>query len=427
MILKSDKWILLIVFLLIVIGALAIFSSTSVIPPDVVKRYSERGIAPCQFNYLKRHLFAVLVGIIAMFAASIVKLDHLRKMAVPLLVLSFCCLLLVFTELGVRGGGATRWLQIFSFTFQPSEIAMLSMVTFLAWYMSIPSYKRDKFVSFAIPIGVMVAFQVIFLKQPAFGTAMGLGIVTMAMLFLSGIRLRYFFLLAIIAIPIVAKLLLEPRKWARVASFLDPWEDPLGRGFQIIQSFIALGSGGLTGVGLGEGRQKLSFLPEVHTDFIFSLIGEEVGFIGAAFVVFLFFMLFIRGVAISKKTVEPFSYYLCFGISMMVALQAITNFAVATGMVPTTGQTLPFISYGGTSLVVSMTSIGLLLNISRNIGQENISSKFVSRNSGVTINESLGSQKIADNMRRTPQYPQWYKGYGYKMYNIDRRESSHSK
>ncbi|MCL0038311.1 FtsW/RodA/SpoVE family cell cycle protein, partial [Thermodesulfovibrionales bacterium] len=197
--------------------------------------------------------------------------------------------------------------------------------------------------------------------------------------------------------------------------------------FQIIQSFIALGSGGLTGVGLGEGRQKLSFLPEVHTDFIFSLIGEEVGFIGAAFVVFLFFMLFIRGVAISKKTVEPFSYYLCLGISMMVALQAITNLAVATGMVPTTGQTLPFISYGGTSLVVSMTSIGLLLNISRNIGQENISSKFVSRNSGVTINESLGSQKIADNMRRTPQYPQWYKGYGYKMYNIDRGESSHSK
>jgi cell division protein FtsW len=211
----------------------------------------------------------------------------------------------------------------------------------------------------------MAAFQIVFLKQPDFGATMSLAVLTVAMLFLSGIRLRYLFSLGLVAIPVLIKLISEPYRWKRVVAFLDPWKDPQGSGFQLTQSFIAFGSGGLQGVGLGESKQKLSFLPEVHTDFIFSLIGEELGFIGAAVVVTLFFCLFIRGFMIARKVEEPFAYYLASGISLMIAIQSVFNFAVVTGLVPTKGLPLPFISYGGSSLVVSMVAAGLLLNVSR--------------------------------------------------------------
>ncbi len=239
------------------------------------------------------------------------------------------------------------------------------MVLFLSGYMSMSRYSKEKFTSFLIPIVIMGVFQVIFLKQPDFGAAMSLGLLTISMLFLSGIKLRYLFSLGLLVIPVLTKLIMEPYRWKRVVAFLDPWKDPQGSGFQLVQSFIALGSGGLTGVGLGEGKQKLFFLPEVHTDFIFSLIGEEVGFIGASVVAVLFFIFFLKGISIARKAAEPFHYYLAYGLSMMIALQAIFNFAVVTGMLPTKGLPLPFISYGGSSLIINMTAVGLLLNISR--------------------------------------------------------------
>src|SRR5208282_6453725 len=246
------------------------------------------------------------------------------------------------------------------------ELVKLCMVLFLSYYISMEQYSKEKFTSFLVPIFIMAAFQAIFLKQPDFGAAMSLGLLTISMLFLSGIKLRYIFSLGILVIPVVAKLISEPYRWKRVAVFLDPWKDPQGSGFQLVQSFIALGSGGLTGVGLGEGKQKLFFLPEVHTDFIFSMIGEEVGFIGAAIVTVLFFVLFLKGISIARKAADPFHYYLAYGLSMMIAIQAIFNFAVVTGMLPTKGLPLPFISYGGSSLITNMMAVGLLLNVSRN-------------------------------------------------------------
>jgi len=227
-------------------------------------------------------------------------------------------------------------------------------------------YSKEKFTSFLVPILIMAAFQAVFLKQPDFGAAMSLGLLTISMLFLSGIKLRYIFSMGILVLPVVIKLISEPYRWKRVAAFLDPWKDPQGSGFQLVQSFIALGSGGLTGVGLGEGKQKLFFLPEVHTDFIFSMIGEELGFIGAALVAFLFFIFFLKGISIARKTSDPFHYYLAYGLSIMIAIQAIFNFAVVTGMLPTKGLPLPFISYGGSSLITNMMAVGLLLNVSRN-------------------------------------------------------------
>ncbi len=361
-----DRWLLFVVVLLILVGLTAVYSSTSVISPDLIEKYHKKGVTLSQFGFIKKQLLTMGLGLIAMFMAFKMPLSLVRKMAVPLLVISLVCLLMVFTKFGITAGGARRWIRIWPSTFQPSELVKLCVVLFLSYYMSRAQYSKEKFGSFLVPILIMGAFQVVFLKQPDFGAAMSLGLLTMSMLFLSGIRLRYLFSLGILVIPVVAKLMLEPYRWKRVAAFLDPWKDPQGGGFQLVQSFIALGSGGLTGVGLGEGKQKLFFLPEVHTDFIFSMIGEELGFIGAALVALLFFIFFLKGISIARKAAEPFQYYLAYGLSIMIAIQAIFNFAVVTGMLPTKGLPLPFISYGGSSLFTNMTAVGLLLNVSRN-------------------------------------------------------------
>ncbi|MGD0282765.1 MAG: putative peptidoglycan glycosyltransferase FtsW, partial [Dissulfurispiraceae bacterium] len=273
-------------------------------------------------------------------------------------------------------------------------------------------YSKEKFTSFLIPIIIMGVFQVFFLKQPDFGAAMSLGLLTISMLFLSGIKLRYLFSLGLLVIPVLAKLIMEPYRWKRVVAFLDPWKDPQGSGFQLVQSFIALGSGGLTGVGLGEGKQKLFFLPEVHTDFIFSLIGEEVGFIGASVVAVLFFIFFLKGISIARKAAEPFHFYLAYGLSMMIALQAIFNFAVVTGMLPTKGLPLPFISYGGSSLIINMTAVGLLLNISRN---------YRSLPNPVNPDPAAAPQRsrkqIVSKSGPVSGRSYWQRGYGYNWNN----------
>ncbi|MCE5312453.1 MAG: putative lipid II flippase FtsW [Nitrospiraceae bacterium] len=362
---RHDKWIVVLLILLIIIGLTAVYSSTSVLSPDLVDKYKKKGVELTQFFYLKRQLFTLMLGIIAMLVAYRLPADLLKKLSIPMLAVSMVCLLLVFTPLGVSAGGARRWLRLWPSVFQPSELVKLSMVIFMSWYLCAASYNKEKFSSFIMPIGVMGVFQIVFLKQPDFGAVMSLGIITLFMLLLSGTRLRYVFSLGLIAVPVLIKLVSEPYRWKRVVSFLDPWKDAQGSGFQLVQSFIALGSGGATGVGLGESKQKLAFLPEVHTDFIFSLIGEELGFIGASVVVLLFLLLFLRGMRVANRASDNFSYYLAFGISVMIAVQAIINFSVVTGMVPTKGLPLPFVSYGGSSLIINMTAIGILLNVSR--------------------------------------------------------------
>jgi cell division protein FtsW len=404
-----DRWILFVVFLLILTGLTAVYSSTSVISPDVVEKYQKRGVEISQFGFIRKQLFTVLLGLIAMFVAYKIRLSHLKKAAVPLLLVSLACLLLVFTKFGVSGGGARRWIRIWPSTFQPSELVKLCMVVFLAWFMSMQTYRQDKFKYFIIPVCVMGLFQAVFLKQPDFGAAVSLGILTMAMLFLSGIKLRYIFSLGILAVPVVIKLISEPYRWKRIAAFLDPWKDAQGSGFQLVQSFIALGSGGIKGVGLGEGKQKLAFLPEIHTDFIFAIIGEEMGFIGAVFVVLLFFILFLRGISIAKRTHDPFAYYLCYGISMMIAIQAVVNIAVVTGMLPTKGLPLPFISYGGSSLIVSMTAIGLLLNVSKTRDAEAATHGFDRKADIKCENQPVCRVSYRQSER-------WKRGYGYSRY-----------
>jgi len=355
-----DKVLLFIMLAMLAFGALMIYSSTSVITPLLAKKKIT------EFYYFKRHMFTMVLGTFAMLIAYRLKPSLLKKMSVPLLVFSFFLLLLVFVpNIGVTAGGARRWIRLWPTTFQPSELVKLAMVIFLAKYMSAADYSPESFRSFAKPLMVMAVFQVVFLKQPDFGATMSLGLLTFGMLFISGMKLRYLGSVLVLAIPVIIKLVMEPYRLRRITSFIDPWKDPQGSGFQLIQSFISIGSGGLTGLGLGESKQKLAFLPASHTDFIFCLVGEELGLIGAALVIALFLMLFLRGIAVANRSGDSFNYYLAYGLTMMISVQALINFAVVTGMVPTKGLPLPFMSYGGSALLVNMAVVGLLLRISK--------------------------------------------------------------
>lgn len=355
-----DKVLLLIMLLLLAFGSLMIYSSTSVITPLLAKKNIT------EFYYFKRHILTMVLGSLVLLFTYSLKPAVLKRFSLPLLVFSFVLLCAVFLpHIGVTAGGARRWIRLWPTTFQPSELVKLAMVIFLARYMSSPGYNTESFGSFAKPILIMAVFQLVFLKQPDFGSTMSLAFLTFTMLFISGMRLRYIASVLILALPVVFKLVMEPYRLRRITSFLDPWKDPLGSGFQLVQSFISLGSGGIAGLGLGESKQKLSFLPASHTDFIFCLVGEELGLIGASVLIALFIFLFIKGISIASRSNDKFVCYLAYGLTLMISLQALINFAVVTGLVPTKGLPLPFMSYGGSALLVNMAAVGLLLRISK--------------------------------------------------------------
>jgi len=365
-----DKVLLVIMVVLVLFGALMIYSSTSVVTPLLA--LTKKNIT--EFYYFKRHLFTMIVGAFVMLIAYRMKPSFLEKAAVPLLVFSFVLLALVFVPyIGMSGGGARRWIRLWPTTFQPSELVKLAMVVFLAKYLSRPEYDPERLPSFVKPLVVMAVFQAVFMKQPDFGSTMSLAFLTFALLFISGMRLRYMAFVVVLALPAIYKLvMMVPYRRARFTAFLNPWKDPQGSGFQLVQSFISLGSGGISGLGLGGSKQKLSFLPAGHTDFIFCLVGEELGLIGAAFLITLFLFLFLRGISIAQRTDNKFVYYLAYGLTLMISLQALINFAVVTGLVPTKGLPLPFISYGGSALLVNMAAVGILLRISKGDSEQSV-------------------------------------------------------
>ncbi len=397
---SCDRVLLIATLVLVGLGALMVFSSTSVITPVLARKNVT------EFHYFKRHLFTILIGVCILFLTTYKgRPGSVKKSAIPLLVFSFALLVLVFVPgIGVTAGGATRWLRLWPSTFQPSELVKLSMVIFLAFHLSSPAYRTDRFASFLKPIVVMVVFQAVILLQPDFGAAMSLAFLTFAMLFVSGIRLRYLASLGVIALPAIALLVMEPYRFRRLTCFLDPWKDPQGCGFQLVQSFIALGSGGLTGVGIGNSKQKLAYLPESHTDFIFSIIGEEIGFFGALGTVALFLLIFIRGIQIANRAKDPFVSYLATGLTLMISLQGLINFAVAVGLVPTKGLPLPFISYGGSSLLVNMAAVGMLLAISRSgeAGHERGERRILARKS---FGRNLAGRITGERFPAAPRYP----------------------
>jgi cell division protein FtsW len=285
----------------------------------------------------------------------------------PLLAVSFALLILLFVP-GVteKIGGASRWIRLPWFSFQPSELAKFSLAVFMAYSMAKKRTEMDSFSRGFIPnLLVAGAFLILIVLEPDLGTAVILGFWVMILLFVGGVRLLHLFSLLLLAAPVVFWLVSHAdyrlkRWWA----FLNPWEDPQGIGFQIIHSFLAFGSGGIFGVGLGNSKQKLFYLPEPHTDFIFSITAEELGLLGVLFVIVLFGILIARGIKVALEADDLYKTYLAFGLTTMIGLQVLVNMGVVMGLLPTKGLTLPLISYGGSSLVINLLSVGVLLNIS---------------------------------------------------------------
>ena len=308
--------------------------------------------------------------------ASSIDPDFLRRHSRLLMGSSILLLTAVFLPfLGHSAGGARRWIQLPFITFQPVEYAKLTMCIYLADYLS---RKRQPITSGSIsaflPPGVILFFVfILVIAQPDLGSCIFLFLLMGILFFLSGIRLRYIFLATMGVLAAVIFLVWRaPYRMSRITAYLDPWKDPRGSGFQIIQSFLAFGLGGIKGVGLGKSTQKLFYLPQSHTDFIFSIIGEELGLLGALTIVALFAAFFFFGNRLAQKCREPFFRLLAFALVIFITLQALINLLVAVGLVPTKGLPLPFVSYGGTALIFHMTSVGILVAIDRRTNRPSI-------------------------------------------------------
>lgn len=382
------------------IGLMMIYSSSSIVALDKFGN---------SFHYVRNHLFTIFASLTAMYIASKIKYTLFRNNILIFLILlcSLGLLCLVFVPgLGVSAGGARRWIQLWPSTFQPSEVAKIGLILFLALYIS-KNLKRMKSFLFGIviPLWVMGAFQAVLLMQPDFGSAMTMGFITVSMLYLGGMRIVHLAGLFVMIIPVIVMLLITtPYRMKRITAFLDPWQDPMGSGYQLIQSFIAIGNGGTTGLGPGGSIQKLYFLPESHTDFIFSIIGEEFGLVGASFVLFLFVWVIVQGVKIAMSKKDPFAYYLAMGVTIMIGIQSLVNFCVTTGLMPTKGLPLPFVSYGGSAQLANMIAIGMLINIANmdepHLKGEETPKAYVQKNRLESLSKVQGTKMRKQNYKR---------------------------
>jgi cell division protein FtsW len=358
---KIDAILLIVVLALVSFGIVMVYSTTAILAGD---RFGD------PYFFLKRQAFYAIIGFLMMIGMMFVPHEMLKRFAYPILIVSILSLIAVLIPgIGHRAGGSMRWLRISSLSFQPSEFVKLGLIIFLSYFLT---KKEEKIRSFSfgflptlILSGLVIA---LVLKEPDFGAALFLTTMVFLFLFVSGARVVYIAASFLLALPVAYYLLTNVAyRYRRLMSFIRPWDDPSGTSFQIIQSFLSFGSGGLFGLGLGEGRQKLFFLPAPHTDFIFSVIGEELGLVGAMVLVLLFFILTLRGIAIANAMEDRFGALLALGVTLMISLQAVINMGVVLGLLPTKGLTLPFISYGGTSLITNLVGVGILLRLSTRV------------------------------------------------------------
>ncbi|MDN5361214.1 MAG: cell division protein FtsW [Moorella sp. (in: firmicutes)] len=355
-----DFWLFLAVMLLLGMGVIMIFSASA-----LTSSYNY-GDA---LYFLKRQLVWALLGLTGLFLALQFDYSRLKPLAAPFLGLALVLLVLVLV-IGIASRGSARWLGVGSLAFQPSETIKLAMIIFLAASLADNRRYLGNLVRGLGPyLALLAVVCLLILAQPDLGTAVAVAGTTFLMLAAAGADKRHLAFLAVLGVGAVAlAIIIAPYRMARFTAFIDPWADAQGNGYQTIQSLLAIGSGGLFGTGLGQGHQKLYYVPENHTDFIFAILSEELGFIGAALVIILFLLLVWRGFQVAFKAPDTFSSLLAAGITTMLALQAIINMGVVTGLMPVTGITLPLVSYGGSSLVFSLLGIGILLNISRYAG-----------------------------------------------------------
>ncbi|MFH1791517.1 MAG: putative lipid II flippase FtsW [Candidatus Omnitrophota bacterium] len=351
--------IICITFILLMLGLITVYSSSAI--------YASESLGDSMF-FLKRHLLFLGIGFAVSLAALACSMDFLREHSRVIMYATLGLLVLVFVPgFGKMAGGARRWIDFWMFNVQPSEMAKITLVLYLADYISRRESRMENLLyGYAPPLFVIGLTMGLVILQPDLGTAVSIGFIGLFMLFIGGARVRHIVTTVLLSVPVVYYLISSSSyRKRRILAFIDPWLDERGTGFQIVQSFIALGSGGFLGVGLGQSRQKLFFLPASHTDFVFSIIGEELGFLGTVCVLVLFFALIWQGARAAFKIEDTFRKMFIFGIVFTIAFEVIINVGVATGVLPTKGLPLPFISYGGTSLVVHMAAISLILNVMR--------------------------------------------------------------
>ena len=357
---KLDEYDLVIMLMAIALtcfGVVMVYSASSVM---AAKRFHDG------FFFLKRQGLFALLGFGIMLLVMRVDYHTWKRVAVPglLLCLVLLCLVLI-PGIGGKAGGSSRWIKLPGFNLQPSEMAKLALIMYMAYSLEKKQDKVKSLTAGFIPYMIVLMFLIGFLVlQPDLGGALTLAFVAMVMLFAAGTRLVYIFSMLLLALPFLMYKLSTGYHRGRMEAFLNPWSDPEGKGFQIIQSWLALGTGGVFGQGLGEGKQKLFYLPEAHTDFILSVVGEELGFLGVMVIIGMFFLLVQRAMRIAVAAPDTFGRFLALGIAVLFGIEATVNMGVVTGLLPTKGLALPFISYGGSSLLISLFAVGILLNIS---------------------------------------------------------------
>jgi cell division protein FtsW len=355
-----DKWLFGVVLLLVLFGLVMVFSASAVMAQSTLGS---------PYPYVMRQAVWAVLGLLAMVA--LMQVDYRRynnpKVVFPAVAITMLLLVGVFAMSGMNG--AHRWIRLAGTTLQPSELAKPVLVLFLAYFLQTRIHLMDDWQGTILrAMAVPLVFTALILKEPDLGTGMVCMAVTALMLYLAGARTRYFAIGAALAAPVLYFMLFHVAfRRARMLAFVNPEADPRGTGFHILQSLIAVGTGGIRGLGLMEGRQKLFYLPEVQTDFIFANICEELGLIGALLVVGLFVALGYRGLRAAFLSTDPFARFLAFGLTTAILIQAFFNMSVVLALLPTKGIPLPFISSGGTSIFITLAGMGVLLNITREI------------------------------------------------------------
>jgi cell division protein FtsW len=356
-----DQTLQIAAFSLLALGMAMIFISSTLMAQT---EYSD------PYYFIKRQGIYAILGLTALFLGRSIDYHKYQRWVYHILLISLVSLILVFVPgIGGKVRGAARWLRLGPLTLQPSEFAKLAMVFFLAFSLS---RKQEKMKYFAIGFlpHMLVAglFIALILKEPDFGTSVTLLAIVFIMLFVGGTRLTHILLALSACIPLgVLMVLRDPKKFARILSFLDPWKHGQDVGYQLKQALLAIGSGGIWGLGPGQSRAKLFYLPDCHTDFILAIFSEETGFLGFLLVLTLFTILISRGIRLSLKAPDGFGSYLALGLTLMIGLPALINMGVVSGILPTKGLSLPFLSYGGSGLLVNLLAVGILLNISRQV------------------------------------------------------------
>jgi cell division protein FtsW len=356
---RPDPWLWLPAAALLLLGLLMVLNTTYFLGLE------KTGDA---FHFFKQHLVRIFAGTLVMLLLSQFSLTGLRRLVFPLTIISLAMLVMVYVpHLGLVRGGARRWLQLGPIILEPSELVKLALVFLLAHLLSKRGERMRSFEQGALPAFLIVApIALLLLKQPDFGSTVMISVLLFVMLYAAGAELKHLGIAATGALCLlVFQAFAKSYRMKRMTAFLDPWIVARGAGFQLVQSFIALGAGGGWGVGLGAGRQKMFYLPQSHTDFIFAVVGEELGIAGAVAVMLLFCVILFRGMRIAHEEPDGFASLLAVGLTSLLSLQALINMSVVVGMIPTKGLPLPFLSYGGTAIVMAMAALGALLALGR--------------------------------------------------------------